>query len=104
MKRQVQVFGELAEFRAVGSVPGDYGIEAAQTVDHIVGWEQPQPVKSRCNNGLRGIGEAGERYVLARAPDFGVVRAQRFECRQAEDEIADGACTNQKTGQVNHQL
>jgi hypothetical protein len=29
-------------------------------VDDVVGREQSQPVKSRCNNGLRGIGEAGE--------------------------------------------
>ena len=72
-KRQVEVFGEGSECGTIGSVPGDYGIEAAQTVDHVLGREQAEPVKSRCNNGLRGIGEAGQGDVLARAPDFGVV-------------------------------
>ena len=100
----MQVISELAEILAVGPVPGDYGVEAAQTVDYIVGREQAEPIKSRCNNGLRGIGEAGKRYILSRAPDFGIVGSKRFERRQAHNKIADSACTNQKTGQVNHQL
>jgi hypothetical protein len=104
LKRQAKRTGELAEIRPIGPIPGNDGIEAPQTADHIVGWQQSEPVKSRCNNGLRRVSEAGNGNVLAGTPDFGVVRTQRFERRQADYKIADRTRSNQKACQMNHQL
>lgn len=109
LKRQAQLLRELPEFRPIVPIPRNHRIEAPQTLDHVIPGEQSQPVKSRCNNGLRRIREARQRYILRRAPDFGVVGPQGFERRQAEYEIADGTwpdqeATNQKACQLNHQL
>jgi hypothetical protein len=104
LERQAEVAHEIAEFLPPGAVPGDDGIEGAETSEDVFGRQQSEPVKSRCNNGLRAIGESGKGNILARAPDLGILAAQRFERGQAHDKIADSTGTNQKTSQMNHQL
>ena len=58
---QAQVGYKGAEFGAVRAVPRDDRIEAPEPVDDVLGGKQAEPVKPGRNNGLRGIGEAGER-------------------------------------------
>jgi hypothetical protein len=103
-KLEREMADEIAEFGAIGSVPGNDGVEGGKAVEDMFGREQAEAVKSSRNNGLSGIGEADERDVLAGAPDFGVIGAKRFEGREAEDEITDGTWTNQKASQMNHLL
>jgi|GEM_PF-5532955 len=109
LKRQLQVSHEFAELRPVRAIPGNHRVEAAQALDRVVRRQQAHAIEPRCNNGLRRIREASQCYILARAPDFGAFRSQRFQRGQAHDEIANGArpdqkATNQKLSQMNHQL
>jgi hypothetical protein len=99
-----QMADQIFEFGAIRSVPGNDGIEGGETLQQVLGGEETETIKSSGDNGLRGICEANEGNVLVRAPDLGVIRAKRFEGREADDEIPDRTRTNQKASQMNHLL
>jgi hypothetical protein len=98
------VANQIPEFRPIGAVPGDDRIEAAQALDNVIRGQKAQPIETRRHDRLRAVGKSRQGYILARAPDLGILRPQGFQRRQADNEVADGARTNQKPSQMNHQL
>jgi hypothetical protein len=99
-----EVADEMAEVRAVGPVPGNDGIEGSEASHDVFGVEYADTVKSSGDNGLRGIGKAGQGDVLASAPDLGVIGPEGFESREGDDEISNRTWPNQKASQMNHLL
>lgn len=96
-----QMADELAEFGAIGAVPGNDRIEGRKASHDVLGRQQAEAVKSSGDNGLGGIGEASQRYVWAGAPDFRIIGPERFERGKTDDEIANRTWANQKASQVN---
>src|SRR5271155_5800706 len=45
-KGQAQIADQFAEFRTVAAIPGNYGIEAAEAIDDVLGGKQSQAIKS----------------------------------------------------------
>jgi len=101
---QAEFAHQFPELGPLRPIPGNDGVEAAQALDHVVGVEDAEAVESGGYDGSGRVGEAGERDVLFGAPDLGIGCAEGLERGQADDEIADGAGTNQKASQMNHLL
>jgi hypothetical protein len=103
-KSEWQMADQTAELRAIRAVPGNDRIKEDEPGEHIVGVKNADPIKSSRNNGLGRVSEAGEGYILLRAPNLRIIGPKGFKGGKTEDEIPDCTRANQKPSQVNHLL
>lgn len=103
-KTEWQMADQTAELQAIRAVPGNDGIKRGEAGQNILGGKNADPIKSSRNNGLGGISEAGEGYVLLSAPNLRIIGPKGFKSGKTDDEIPNSARANQKPSQMNHLL
>lgn len=94
-EREGKTTDGFAKLGTVGSVPGVDRIEGFELRDAGV-FYHAQKIEACVGDGSGAVGEADQRKHGTRGPDFGVSGAGGFECGQRQDDVADGAGSNEK--------
>lgn len=92
----------LAKVGTAGPVPGVDGIESFE-FGNAGGFDDAQKIEAGVGDGPGALGKADEGKHGTRGPDFGVSGAGRFECGQRQDDVADGAGSNEKAARGRRQ-
>jgi hypothetical protein len=95
-KRERKMADGVAEFRSVGSVPGIDGVEGFE-LGYAGVFDHADQIQSRIGESTGTVGEADQGKERARGPDFGIEGARSFESGESEDDVADGARTDEQS-------
>ncbi len=95
-ERERKIAHRIAKIRTIGAIPGVNGIEWAQCVERSLVDDADQ-VEAGVGDGSRAAGEAEQWQNRALRPDFGIFGSRRFQLRQRENHISDGAGSNQQS-------
>jgi hypothetical protein len=104
LKRQAKRANQFPKIRPIRTVPGDHRIESPQPLDHLIRRQQSHPIEPSRHDRPRRIRKPRQRNIPLRAPDLRVIGTQRFQRRQAHNEVPDRTRSNQKASQMNPQL
>ena len=94
-ERERQMPDALTKFVVLASVPRVNGIKALKGF-HASPRNHTHQVKTRIDDGPRPIRKPHQRQNIPRTPNFGVLRARRFQSRQGKYEVPDRPRTNQE--------
>src|SRR5690349_10996161 len=97
LERQSQTQDRLAKLGAVRAIPGDDAVEASQPFHQPRRLGELQHVQPGRSDRVDRIGEADQRDIALRYPDFQIIGAQRFQRGQRNDQVAYRARPDQQT-------